>query len=502
MRKSLFFLLLFFCTKAQTQNKLFEKKTQLPLSVTDFKLSDYKYRTPGFRSMVGRLVTNGLFANSGSKTDTGKAYSGNHQFSFNGSLDWGQLYNTDTRQHVRSYSAGSWIDRNGTKSPGMKTSDSRYFFGAGVSEQNTLYKDKYFIEVGGSFGMSATFSSMNSQDSKNNSSMLTPSISFNSGIGKGRLENVMDAQMALFLLDELQTKNMVRTKVSSETAYKFAELVTSLRNRRIFDYRVRRAYELTAIDSFLKANKMVSAYDIHYFTSINDVWSFAIQSPIQSFVPFATSVYGLATGNFGETMPGGYIHQLVRYSGTIRYLRLNAYTDWNIISTKSDSTKFNSSGSYKTAYLRAGIEKRVPINLNWQKNYTVEAGVTYAPFGKAVGAPTTPGTPPLPADSAKIPVATSKLLPSITAMYSIGYFPNTRTTVHMGAVSSISKSVFSGSGLSFSFGADLVTSYFINYNTRIGADIFIALTPVSKIAGTNSNSAQVRFNISYLHFFY
>lgn len=489
---------------------LISAKSTLAQEATDFKLSDYKYRTSGFHSMAGGFASNGNFSNSNMKADTGKTRNGNHQFSLNGSLSWEQLYSTDARQHIRNYSTATMIENSGSNTVGMKTANDRYYLGGSVSEQNIFYRDQYFLEAGGSLGISADLTNTKSQDFKTNTSMITPSIGINAGIGKGRVENVMDAQMALFLLNELQKRNMIRGKVSRETAYRFAELITCLHNRRIFDYRVRRTTELTAIDSFIKANKLVSSYDINYFTTINDVWSFSIQSPTMGLSPLiGAGTVNSITGNFGEIPPGGYIKQLIRYSGTIRFLRLSAYTNWNIQSSKTDSIKTSTNGNYKTAHLGLGIEKYIPINLNWQRNFRVEVGVLYLPLAAIPGMPTIPTAPgvPLPNDSTENPglAPSSKFSPAIDASYSLGYFPNTRTAVHMGVSANANKPISFGKmgttgGLSFGLSADLVASYFINYNTRISGEFY--LTPLSAVNGFKANSPSVRFNVSYYHYFY
>ncbi len=48
---------------------------------------------------------------------------------------------------------------------------------------------------------------------------------------------VQDAQMALYILNDLQQQGLLNAPVSPEIAQSFAELITDIRNKRVFDSR-------------------------------------------------------------------------------------------------------------------------------------------------------------------------------------------------------------------------------------------------------------------------
>ena len=95
------------------------------------------------------------------------------------------------------------------------------------------------------------------------------------GLGKGRIEMVNDAQMALFILNDLENQGLIVNKGSREQQYAFAEVITDINNQRVFDNRRKRIYELQRIDSFIKTSGLSSTTDIRHFTTINDNWIYA-----------------------------------------------------------------------------------------------------------------------------------------------------------------------------------------------------------------------------------
>lgn len=90
--------------------------------------------------------------------------------------------------------------------------------------------------------------------------------------GKGRIESVEDARLAVYILDDLQKHNRLAHAPTSEEILEFAKVITKIKNKRFFDARLRKIEEITVIDSFLTASNLSSAKDAAYFTTVNDNW--------------------------------------------------------------------------------------------------------------------------------------------------------------------------------------------------------------------------------------
>lgn len=471
--------------------------------VTDFKLSDYKYRTTGFRAMAGSASSNGNFNASSNKNDTGKITAGAHQFNLSAQLIQRQTYNLDARAHTVDIVTSLGTQLQGQNSGGFKNNNNVINLGGSYISSDILYREKYFLEIGGSASVAATITQNKMNTSKTATTSISPLLSLSLGIGQGRLENVMDAQMALFLLDDLYKKNIIRNKVDKQTAYQLAQLVTSLRNRRIFDYRVRRTVELSAIDSFFKAKKLVTASDINYFSSINDIWSFSIQAGNRQITQGYTGLNNVFINEF--TIPG-FINQLIRRSGTIRYIRLMPSFTPTIQSTKTDSTKFKTNSATTDIRLAVGMDKNIPVNLHWQKNYSVQVHSYYTPrsfnTSPTSSVPIIPGVPVVPEGSA---AKTPLLEVGIDARYGVGYYPNTRTAIYWQVYGEVGYGLtkgFLGKGLSSSLGSNLNASYFINYNTRLAAEAQLIILPYGTGNYGKGSSGTFIYNISYYHSFY
>ena len=92
--------------------------------------------------------------------------------------------------------------------------------------------------------------------------------------GVGRIEQVQDARQAIYLFDKLAKQNRVRADVGDDDVRKFAEFISILKNKRFFDSRIRKAYEIEAVDSFLSTNNYTLKQDARYFTTMTDFWDY------------------------------------------------------------------------------------------------------------------------------------------------------------------------------------------------------------------------------------
>ncbi len=154
---------------------------------------------------------------------------------------------------------------------------SRGDWTVGVAHEQRWYdKRKRFIEVG--LSAAAALAHHRTNNAGNSNESQRSKVSFNAPIliGKGRLERVDDARMALFILNELLNEKRIGRVPTELEILDFAALISRIRNQRFFDARHKRIYELEMIDDFLTNRGLITETDARYFTTINDNWGFAI----------------------------------------------------------------------------------------------------------------------------------------------------------------------------------------------------------------------------------
>lgn len=449
---------------------LIHAKAQTPA----FELKDYQFRIPVLQGLQLNINLNGGVYDS-------KLVNSNNvqRRSFNTSptIDYFRISSTDKRQHNSNiYLSPSYSSSfNSLDTPGTKSRSANLV--AGYNSTDRFYfRNKRFFELENYF----TTSNSNHRLSGNNTSLSSGTINFqyrlSAGIGKGRLEYVQDAQMAMFIINDLQKMNLLEKKASPGDMQELARLITKINNRRVFDNRIRRIYELTKIDSFLQATQLVKQSSIAYFTAVNDNWALAFN-------------------------PG-------RQSGTIYYFRVRpsaiVYRNKNeqkLPANFSEGNNRSFSYGYETV---AGVEKQQPVNLFWQRK--MKASLSFVQEWKREKTEFQTGNNP----PQLLPWSTSTgsgLL--MNAFYGIGYYPNNRTIIDGGFTvqSAYSFHNFSQSysGFVLSPGVTLSANYFISYKTRVTVfanAMYMYFDPsanASPYLSFSRSSVDANINIGFSH---
>lgn len=93
------------------------------------------------------------------------------------------------------------------------------------------------------------------------------------GYGIGRLENVTDARQAIYILEDLQSKGVLRKTLTSEQINELARQMAIIKNKRQFDAREKTIEELTFVNNYLIAQNYIDSINTaEYFLSLNDFW--------------------------------------------------------------------------------------------------------------------------------------------------------------------------------------------------------------------------------------
>jgi hypothetical protein len=458
--------------------------------VTNFKLSDFKYRTNGFKAL-------GFQGSGGANKYPGGTNGSNKNTAFNiiPNLTYMHNYSTNSKQLNILASSSSYFTGTREKDANKITKQSITTTNGILKIDEKKYKKNYFINYGGdgSFLFQNDLKKNNTSNKKVTNELSRYAASPYVGIGKGRIENVSNAQMAMFILEDLYKAGKIKNKVSSENTMAFANLITQVYNRRVFDFRKRRMYEIEQIDSFLVVNKILVVNDVKAINIISDNWSFAIQPGRTETRTFNYSL-GAGVGNSSSEdlidtyFTDGILEQSARFSGRQIYVRLSPVINHQFSSYK-DSVGNNKAGrDIKAIDLSLNYDNYKPINVKW--GWHQRGKIIYSK-GKTTNQQTS--------INFKKEFDYSGINGIIEA--GIGYYPNSRTVLEANWNLSARKSAnefiynflteekYSYAGTAI----NLTTSYFLSYTSR--------LTGSFSLGFYKENSNPIRFasnfNIGY-----
>ena len=360
--KKLFCILLCYCSLCQAQE------------YADYKLSDYKLPDIKRSSLDFKLHSDGSFATH--ETSDNTVY-----YDIKGAIDATFNRYCTTRkfigdQSARIYFAGfknnSTRDENGEnyKQSNLNTeisyvNDSRFY----------IRPNTWFWFVGGD--VSFTYYQNKAKDTEKELGIfIRPKL----GLGWGRIERVQDARQAVYLLDKFSDYGLMKKHLSNEEVNRFAQLISTVKNKRFLDSRLHLIDEITTVDSFLIANDYIRKEGAKYFTTLYDYWLY------------------------------GDLHQ--RKSGF--EVGLEGMPEYNYYTCSNFNQKNHEPGI--TVSLSAEYEK--PINLRWQHSASLNFMFLYMHNT-------------FEADYADKTVY-EQSLEHLQTTYTLGYNPNSRTYASLG----------------------------------------------------------------------
>jgi len=395
----------------------------LTAQTSSFKLSDYKNPDYFYQTLDLNFGLNS--ASEVHNNDNSSDFYNNKTFSIgsNARADYSSYANSRKSQsEFRAGLSGSFSSetRNNSNELVQQQVKQNYFShyeSVYLGGLKRFYNQKLsYFEIGGSLnntfnGSSGKSKSLNidtvTNSTENSSKNFTNSSNLSILIGKGRIEQVQDARMALYLIEDLHRLNRDKRPASDEDVLELAKLITSLKYKRFFDNRLRKIAEITAIDSFMQQKGIVSSSDATYFTSLNDNWVYA-NNPIRN------SGWRIFTG----------------IEGSFNYNYSNGQVDHLIPAENKSETTYdrNRLGIYAVA----GLNYEKPINLKWQNSASFKAR-----FGTRYEKSNTKYSDE--SDLNNYFEETPAM--EIAANYGFGYYPNSRTwlTVNWQLTSSYKK---------------------------------------------------------------
>jgi hypothetical protein len=377
-----------------------------------FRLSDYKNPNYLYQTLDLNLGFNSVFTFDNYANSEADSRNKTSLFSLNSGA--GAVYSfyknspkTQAEKHI-SLDAGIGSSSYTTK---QENNDFEYKSGS-FSHAENLYlmglrrsynEKKQYFEVNGT--MSALYNGLSNHNEALNSGTINLEQESNQKnlnlnltgaflVGTGRIEQVQDARLAMFILEDLQTLNRANKVATDEDVLALAREITLLKYKRFFDNRLRKIAEITAIDAFLQKNGISGTTDAAYFTSLNDNWDFA-NNPIR---------------NSGKRLFTG-------LEANYSYLYKNTVDESIVPDNEPNEYKLNqANGGF---YLVAGFISEKPKSLTWQNSSSVKIGVGMQSRVETENEPDME-------DETKYYMWTKPTV-KLTADYGFGYYPNSRT---------------------------------------------------------------------------
>jgi hypothetical protein len=380
-------------------------------------LQNYKYRTNGFKL----LSVNGGLSNS---VSIGNYPNQSSTLNIAPVIYYFAIKSTDKKQAETNANMQPTFYFNNNKTPNSNKQSS-----GGLSSNFTTttkkFKGGHFIETG--FYITPTmdldkitFSDTLTQKSNN----YRAATGFTIGVGKGRIENVTDVQMAYFILTDLQKQKLLTKNFDSANLIDLAKTITALNNTLLFDFRRKRIFELQQIDSFLQKSNLIDKYSIGYFTSLADNWYYA----------------------FNPNRRHGKQKHIRWQPGVVYSNQSQNQTKGGVFASQKRSS------ASVIGTLSLGIDNYTAKNMNWQFNKGISLATSY----QYSNVKNTNGNIN----------GSGSISSQLWGYLEWGYFPTTRTNLFASVYNLLfytydNNDAFNITGVSFN------ANYFISYNTRI-----------------------------------
>ncbi len=227
--------------------------------------------------------------------------------------------------------------------------------------------------------------------------------------GMGRIEEVQDARLAMYIIEDLEKSGDLARKPDANEILELAHFITSIKNERYFDQRLRHISEITAVDSLLDAMGLKGTSGASYYTLLNDNWS-------HSAGPVRSSGNRLSVG-FGPSL-------FYRSDKDLDFLHDSITNQAQLIDYKNE---WNETRTTTGLDIKANYSREKPINLYWQNSTNFSANYNISNEGTK--------TKFIEQEVVMTDIAIENKFSSlhISASNTVGYYPNSRTSVQMGA---------------------------------------------------------------------
>ena len=257
-------------------------------STVNYDLSNYKLPT------LKRHVLEFNFDIVGNSTSTKSEYNNNdtlesnqNQYSLGISPFYSYYLNTEKYQFQYYLTADlPELSYNSFKDPIDRAHSLNFYpYVDNSGELREYLKRKFFLEQDfhvsmnlkkyNWFGESINDSSVVYTDSHQKTTHYNINLSIPVLAGWGRIEQVEDARLAVYILDDLNKAGQLNREINEADIEKLAELISKVQNECFFDSRLAKIRQLKQVDSLLMSISLIDSSNIEYYSLLNDNWDYA-----------------------------------------------------------------------------------------------------------------------------------------------------------------------------------------------------------------------------------
>ena len=285
------------------------------------------------------------------------------------------------------------------------------------------------------------------EDTNQKRKEFSVNISPQTGIGYGRIENVRDARQAIYIANALSKNKILTRNLSNDELFELSQIISTVKNKRFLDSRLRLIEEITTLDTFFENNDLLADTGAAYFTTLYDMWQYGDLFSRQSGYEISFSVRPY------------YSYKNYKYTPQIRDMIYYSYLH--------------------EMSLNFSYEK--PFKLNWQHSLSVEvSGGIYSSSEENKHTD----------NDYKINTKYNTF--GAIVNYSLGYYPNTRTYIQVTTSQQIFKVKYDDDRSSMNFysilGANLY--YYFSPNLRLTGDCNLIYSP-SRFRGNEAYHSNI-----------
>ncbi len=374
--------------------------TTIAQEYKDFDIS--RYYTPD----IVRNQLDVTFSGAGSLSNsTNNSFNGSNDNDVNAYLSSAFINYVNTRKMIRTINAGLGLRgysnvSNDLTNP-LKSQSGNFDNGAGIGASYQFFnKTNQFLSFGGNInydyfsGYSNKTNNLNQADRANSNRFYTNLYAY-IGAGVGRIEIVTDAQQAIYMIDAFEKNRILSRDLSSNEIFKLSQEISRIKNKRFLDSRLHLIDEVSRVDSFFVANKLIYKSDAKYFTTLYDIWLY---------------------GDKFERKSGSALE--LRFSPNMSINNSYAKNIYTILTDSLSETKDYFSSSQYNIYLSYNYEK--PDHQKWQHSVNAMLGFASSSY--------TASSHDIVLSSTNNSSTETKMT-NASVGYKLGFYPDTRTNI-------------------------------------------------------------------------
>lgn len=244
-----------------------------------FSLQDYKFPDLKRTTLISNFDLNNNVEFSPVESSTPNQTKNSSLFNLNAGLDYTLLINSRKWQSSIGASTSQGIQWNRRRS----VADSLTKFNNNAHSINLTadlrryYNKNFFVEVNPDLATRFSRTLNEGNGSYRLSTNWTSKANVDLGVGKGRLEFVSDVHQAMFTIEDLQKSGRLAREVSAEDVRLVSDKIAALKNERFFDFRHKRIFQFTQLDSLLNDLGLIEKGDAATSAILYDNWLYAFR---------------------------------------------------------------------------------------------------------------------------------------------------------------------------------------------------------------------------------